>query len=254
MEINEARVQSPGLLGGITSLAKNLAGLAVSRVELAALELTEVRNHVIELLAIFADGGPCSPGSRWPTAPPPSSPSPGTRWAGRSCWSCSSCSLVLTAILVMKGLSMLKQGKLAFPETMKELRNDRDMLGKATGEHGQNESTGLPRGAQARAAARRRVLSRGVAHARAQIKHDARPEVMFHTALDHATWVLRTRADALLKPTGTSISVLAPYALTVLGFIRKRRLGKPALGIAALLGAGAWYLQRKRAHTGNVTY
>jgi hypothetical protein len=88
----------------------------------------------------------------------------------------------------------------------------------------------------------------GVAHARAQIKHDARPEVMFHTALDHATWVLRTRADALLKPTGTSISVLAPYALTVLGFIRKRRLGKPALGIAALLGAGAWYLQRKRAN------
>jgi hypothetical protein len=28
----------------------------------------------------------------------------------------------------MKGLSLLKQGKLAFPETMKELRNDRDML------------------------------------------------------------------------------------------------------------------------------
>jgi hypothetical protein len=25
-------------------------------------------------------------------------------------------------------LAMLKQGKLAFPETMKELRNDRDML------------------------------------------------------------------------------------------------------------------------------
>jgi uncharacterized membrane protein YqjE len=35
---------------------------------------------------------------------------------------------VITLILVMKGLSMLKQGKLAFPETMKELRNDRDML------------------------------------------------------------------------------------------------------------------------------
>lgn len=87
----------------------------------------------------------------------------------------------------------------------------------------------------------------GVAHARAQIKHGARPEVMFHTAIDHATWALRTRADALLKPTGTSVSVLAPYALTVLGFIRKRRLGKPALGIAALAGVAAWYLQRKRA-------
>jgi hypothetical protein len=87
----------------------------------------------------------------------------------------------------------------------------------------------------------------GAAHARAQVKHAARPEVMFHSVLDHATWVLRARADALLKPTGTSISVLAPYALTVLGFIRKRKLGKPAIGIAAVLGAAGWYLQRKRA-------
>jgi hypothetical protein len=36
--------------------------------------------------------------------------------------------LLITAALVAKGLSMLKQGKLTFPETMKELRNDRDML------------------------------------------------------------------------------------------------------------------------------
>ena len=36
--------------------------------------------------------------------------------------------VVITAILVYKGLSMLKQGKLALPETMKELKNDRDML------------------------------------------------------------------------------------------------------------------------------
>ena len=87
----------------------------------------------------------------------------------------------------------------------------------------------------------------GLAHARAQIKHGAKPEVMFHSVIDHATWALRTRADALLKPTGTSVSVLAPYALTVLGFIRKRRLGKPALGAAVILGALGWYLQRKRA-------
>jgi len=92
----------------------------------------------------------------------------------------------------------------------------------------------------------------GVAHSRAQIKHAARPEVMFHTVLDHATWVLRTRADALLKPTGTSVSVLAPYALTVLGFIRKRKLGKQALGAGVILGAIGWYVQRKRAQ--NVSY
>jgi hypothetical protein len=59
MEINEAVVHGPGLMGGITGLAKNLFGLAVSRVELAALELTEVRNHVIELLAIFAGRSCC---------------------------------------------------------------------------------------------------------------------------------------------------------------------------------------------------
>ena len=28
----------------------------------------------------------------------------------------------------------------------------------------------------------------GVAHARAQIKHAARPEVMLHSVIDHATW------------------------------------------------------------------
>jgi hypothetical protein len=87
----------------------------------------------------------------------------------------------------------------------------------------------------------------GVVHARAQIRHAAQPEVMLHTVIDHATWALRSRADALLKPTGTSVSVLAPYVLTVLGFIRKRKLGKPALGVAALLGAIGWYVQRKRA-------
>jgi len=87
----------------------------------------------------------------------------------------------------------------------------------------------------------------GMTQAKAQVKYGARPEVLLHSAIDHATWALRARADALLKPTGTNVSVLAPYALTVLGFIRKRRLGKPALGVAALLGAAMWYLQRKRA-------
>jgi len=87
----------------------------------------------------------------------------------------------------------------------------------------------------------------GVVHARAQIKHAAQPEVMLHSVMDHATWALRSRADALLRPTGTSISTLAPYALTVLSFIRKRRLGKQAIGVAAVLGALGWFVQRKRA-------
>ncbi|WP_296951920.1 phage holin family protein [uncultured Massilia sp.] len=127
MDINEARVQSPGLLGGITSLTKNVFGLLVSRVELAALELTEVRNHVIELIAIFAAAALFT----WFAL------AYGTATIVALAWESMGWKIllvlfivfaVLTLVLVMKGLSMLKQGKLAFPETMKELRNDRDML------------------------------------------------------------------------------------------------------------------------------
>ena len=87
----------------------------------------------------------------------------------------------------------------------------------------------------------------GVAQAKAQVVYGARPEVLLHSAIDHATWALRSRADALLKPTGTSIAAMAPYALTVLNFIRRRRLGKPALGAALLLGGLTWYVQHRRA-------
>lgn len=127
MDNNETYVQSPGLLGGITGLARNAFGLVVSRVELAALELTEVRNHVIELLAIFAAAALFT----WFAL------AYGTATIVALAWDEMGWKIllvlfvvfaVLTAILIMKGLSMLKQGKLAFPETMKELRNDRDML------------------------------------------------------------------------------------------------------------------------------
>ncbi|MFC5511328.1 hypothetical protein ACFPOU_09345 [Massilia jejuensis] len=87
----------------------------------------------------------------------------------------------------------------------------------------------------------------GVSYAKAQVKHGARPEVMLHSALDHATWALRARADALLKPTGTSISVLMPYALTAFNFVRQRRLGKPAVAGAILMGVAGWYMKKRRA-------
>jgi hypothetical protein len=87
----------------------------------------------------------------------------------------------------------------------------------------------------------------GVALAKAQIKHAARPEVLFHSAVDHATYALRSRADALLRPTGLNVATLAPYALSILSFIRRRNLGKPALGVGLVLGALGWYVQRKRA-------
>jgi len=127
MDNQENVVHSPGLLGGITALAKNVVGLLVSRAELAALEMAEVRNHLIELVAIFA----VAVMATWFAL------AYGTATIVALAWDEMGWKIllvmfivfvVLTAVLVMKGISMLKQGKLAFPETMKELRNDRDIL------------------------------------------------------------------------------------------------------------------------------
>jgi uncharacterized membrane protein YqjE len=120
-------VHGPGLMGGLTGLAKNFFGLVVSRVELAAVELSEVRNHVIELVAIFALAALAT----WFAL------AYGTAMIVALAWDAMGWKILLvmfvvflaiTAILVGKGLSMLKQGKLAFPDTMKELKNDREML------------------------------------------------------------------------------------------------------------------------------
>lgn len=92
----------------------------------------------------------------------------------------------------------------------------------------------------------------GVAYAKAQVKHGARPEVMLHSAIDHATWALRARADALLKPTGTSVSVLMPYALGAFNFVRQRRMGKQVVAGTVLMAVVGWFMKRRRAQRGEV--
>jgi len=114
-------------MGGITGLAKNLFGLLVSRVELAAIELTEVRNHAIELIALFAGAALAVFFAL----------AYGTATIVALAWDTMGWKILLvmflvflaiTIGLVVKGLSLLKQGKLSFPATMKELQHDRDML------------------------------------------------------------------------------------------------------------------------------
>lgn len=127
MEKVETIVHGPGLMGGLAGLVKNLFGLVVSRVELAALELSEVRNHVLELVALFAGAVLAI----WFAL------AYGTATIVALAWESMGWKIllvmfgvfaVITIVLVLKGLALLKQGKLAFPETMKELKNDRDML------------------------------------------------------------------------------------------------------------------------------
>jgi uncharacterized membrane protein YqjE len=86
-----------------------------------------VRNHVLELMAIFA----LAVLATWFAI------AYGTAMIVALAWEAMGWKilllmfvlfLVVTAGLVAKGMAMLRQDKLALPETMKELRNDREML------------------------------------------------------------------------------------------------------------------------------
>lgn len=127
MDNTSTAVHGPGLVAGVTGLAKNVFGLVVSRVELAALELSEVRNHVMALLAVFALAVICG----WFAV------AYGTAVIVALAWDSMGWRILLvlflvfaaiTAALGFKARTMLREGKLAFPETMNELKNDRDML------------------------------------------------------------------------------------------------------------------------------
>lgn len=127
MDNTTATVHGPGLVGGLTGLVKNIFGLLVSRMELAALELSEVRNHVMSLMAVFAMAVICC----WFAL------AYGTAVIVALSWESLGWKILLvlflvfvaaTAALAFKARAMLKEGKLAFPETMNELKHDRDML------------------------------------------------------------------------------------------------------------------------------
>ena len=87
----------------------------------------------------------------------------------------------------------------------------------------------------------------GVVHAKAQVVHEARPDVLFHTAVDHASMAIRSRVDGLLHPSGASVASAMPWALAAFRFLRQRRMGKAAVGAALVLGGIGVYLQQRRA-------
>ena len=89
----------------------------------------------------------------------------------------------------------------------------------------------------------------GVVRAKAQVLHEEQPQALFHSAVDHATFAVRSRVDSMLSPSGFSVGALLPYAMPVLRMLRNRRFGtkgKIALGVVALLGGAGVYFQQKR--------
>lgn len=87
----------------------------------------------------------------------------------------------------------------------------------------------------------------GLVHSKAQVVHAARPEALFHSAVDHAGYAIRARVDSLLHPTGASVASIMPWALAAFKFLRQRRMGKAAIGAAVVLGGVGLFLQQRRA-------
>ena len=124
---NSATPGAPGLISSMSGLVKNAAGLILSRLELAALELSEVRNHVLALLLVFslaviailfalAYVSVMVVFLSWDAL----------GW--KILLIMSAGFFALAAGLVWYGRALLKQDKLSLPATMGELKADRDML------------------------------------------------------------------------------------------------------------------------------
>ena len=117
----------PGLIAGLAGLAKNLLGLVMARIELAAVEMGEVRTNIIKFLLVFALGIVAA-------------------WFAIVYWTVLAVYLgwqsfgwkillvlaavftLLTLVFYLYARRMLLQGKLSMPATMSELRSDRDAL------------------------------------------------------------------------------------------------------------------------------
>ena len=115
------------MIASIAGLARNAVGLTLSRLELASIELSEVRNHLLQLVVIFAlamvaglfavaYGSVLVVFLAWDSL----------GW--KILLIMTAAFLLLAVGLVMYARAMLRQGKLSMPATMAELKADRDML------------------------------------------------------------------------------------------------------------------------------
>lgn len=122
-----AGTDGSGLIGSLAGVARNTFGLLLSRLELAALELSEVRNHVLQLFVVFtlaivavlfaiAYASVLVVFLSWDAL--------GWRIL---------LIMMLGFLLLATGLGwyarrLLRQDKLSLPATMAEIKADRDML------------------------------------------------------------------------------------------------------------------------------
>lgn len=117
----------PGFISGLGAMVKNALGLALCRLELAALELAEARAAAMKLAVILALGIL-------------------TAFFALACWTglvvvlawdsmgwtilaiIGAVFTLATVAIAWYARSVIKAGRLSLPITMAELRNDRDAL------------------------------------------------------------------------------------------------------------------------------
>lgn len=127
MERQAARDDAPGLVSGLAGIARNLFGLLTSRLELAALELGEVRDQLVRLLlvGVLALVAFCFAAGCW------------TALVVVLAWDALGWKVLLlvavvysllAAGLLLYARALLAPGRLSMPATMAELRKDRDAL------------------------------------------------------------------------------------------------------------------------------
>ncbi|GAC1408196.1 MAG: hypothetical protein NVSMB6_06910 [Burkholderiaceae bacterium] len=121
------QLDAPGLIAGITGVTRNLAALVSNRVELAALEFSELRSNLVKLLIVAAVGAITAffaftyftvmiVALFWDALG----------------WKILLIMTILFAVATMAvylyARSLLGEGKLSMPATMAELGRDRDAL------------------------------------------------------------------------------------------------------------------------------
>jgi uncharacterized membrane protein YqjE len=124
---NSTAAPAAGLINGLAGVARNGIRLLLSRLELAALELSEVRNHLLKLALVFA----LAIVAVWFAI------AYGTVLVVYLAWESLGWNILLIMTLGFAALaagllfyarSVIAQGKLSLPATMAELKADRDML------------------------------------------------------------------------------------------------------------------------------
>jgi uncharacterized membrane protein YqjE len=127
VSLSEEKPASPGLLASLAAVGRNAVGLLLSRLELAALELSEVRNHLLGLVGVFA----LAVMAGWFALAYLSVTIAYLAWDSIG-WKIlpilAGVFGVLAIGLLLYARSVVRSGKLSMPATMAELKSDRDML------------------------------------------------------------------------------------------------------------------------------